>query len=453
MIIIMTISMGAAAGALSYYKFQASMTDLYVTTADNTCALISEKINWDKIDVWLTMTEDEAFTDPEYVDTLDLMRALSKYNNLTYLLVFKADELGEHYIFDADTSSEHWELGHLYKWEEEDLPEDVETALRHGKTEIPIFTEIAHMSSRSKVLSVIHGYKGSDGETKAYIATCFSLEHLAFLQREYLVGLFILIAIVATVFCWLYSFWVRRQLIAPIKDLANSTEQYMRTEIDDSTVGDISFAESDLNETRNELSQLRITIDSMQNTIHHYIGSLNLANKKASTDALTGIYNREVLIANVDTFLGKGYADRHACSFIMIDIDRFKQINDTYGHSEGDIVLKQMGALLTTLFRPNESRSGDVVARFGGDEFAVFCRNFGDTALIDEKMRIFAELLWNIKPGGHENGLTASVGIATALNLDQTVDQISYSRLYMEADKALYAVKEAGRNGFKIINL
>jgi diguanylate cyclase (GGDEF)-like protein len=282
------------------------------------------------------------------------------------------------------------------------------------------------------------------------------LEYLARIhriQREYLIQLSLLILVLSLVFCVAYAIWVKKTLIIPMKTLAGDAERFMRDEIDPSFVLKDTSAEAGQKGSKDEFEQLSGTIRSMQSTIHKYIENLNIANMKASTDVLTGLYNRELLTTSATAFLTGRYADRCSCAFIMIDVDNFKRVNDSYGHMEGDMTLKQIANVLTGMFRPHDLRSGDTVARCGGDEFAVFCRNLSSPEVVRKKMQLLGQDLWAIKPGGTVEGVTVSVGIAVVEDLFSAGPEICYNVLYNVADRALYTVKERGRDGFEIINL
>jgi diguanylate cyclase (GGDEF)-like protein len=153
--------------------------------------------------------------------------------------------------------------------------------------------------------------------------------------------------------------------------------------------------------------------------------------REAERDAVTGIMNRSAFdhvttrMTNADTPL----------ALLLVDVDHFKSVNDTYGHSEGDAALKKVAQLLQSSFRAT-----DYVARIGGDEFAVLMCNItpeqGD--VIRSKVQRINEALRTESLAGHQ--LSISVGAAFSPN--------GYSKtLFENADQALYVVKENGRRG------
>ena len=168
------------------------------------------------------------------------------------------------------------------------------------------------------------------------------------------------------------------------------------------------------------------------------IYELNEANKamlmhKATHDPLTGIMNRGAFDSMKD-FLKQS---SKPMALLLVDIDHFKSVNDTYGHEMGDRVLQKVGQLLQGSFR-----SGDYPVRFGGDEFLVILNDFDEVnrSTIKRKLELITRQLEGTADGLPQ--VTLSVGVAFSKQ--------GYSdTLFKQADKALYAVKEAGRNGVK----
>ena len=164
-------------------------------------------------------------------------------------------------------------------------------------------------------------------------------------------------------------------------------------------------------------------------------GSHRAAEVEASTDALTGLPNRRYF----DEFCGLLARRRRAedaVGVLMVDIDRFKVLNDTHGHAAGDEVLKAVGGAIVRAVRDD-----DVPARYGGEEFVVLLRNpSGPVALeIGERVRAaVAELdLGHLRIAK----VTVSVGVAVAEHPDEPIGE-----LVERADRALYRAKRAGRD-------
>lgn len=166
--------------------------------------------------------------------------------------------------------------------------------------------------------------------------------------------------------------------------------------------------------------------------------------RKARIDALTDIYNAETikeLIKNKINNYTNGIS-----AFIIIDLDNFKNVNDTFGHLEGDKVLSQTGSNLKTVFSSNNC----IVGRIGGDEFAVFIEDAQDKEeIISYAERICKLLKRNIKneKNNNEVKISASIGIAY---LNEKIKD--YDTLFKSADKALYYKKAIGKSGYCIFD-
>lgn len=159
------------------------------------------------------------------------------------------------------------------------------------------------------------------------------------------------------------------------------------------------------------------------------------------TDPLTGLFNRRHFESCLDREFSRAKRYKNDLSFAIIDIDFFKQVNDTYGHSCGDYILKETAYLIT-----NNFRLSDMVFRYGGEEFVVILTETPkENALIPlERLRKAFENA-DFKFNGKKIKITISSGIS-AIN-----DKVSTAwDLFDEADKALYCAKENGRNQIKL---
>ncbi|MCZ6778758.1 MAG: diguanylate cyclase [Acidobacteria bacterium] len=152
------------------------------------------------------------------------------------------------------------------------------------------------------------------------------------------------------------------------------------------------------------------------------------------TDSLTGLYNRTELPKLLEIELARAQQRQHSFSILMIDIDRFKRFNDTYGHQAGDDLLRCVAEVLKSL-----SRACDVAARYGGEEFLILLTETEpDEALrFAERLRVRVE---QIRSQGKER-VTISVGVASFPSNGDDVESI-----IRQADAALYRCKRRGRN-------
>jgi diguanylate cyclase (GGDEF)-like protein len=165
---------------------------------------------------------------------------------------------------------------------------------------------------------------------------------------------------------------------------------------------------------------------------------------QAATDALTGLRNRRSFYDQANDQLAVCRQQDKDMSVLLLDIDHFKKVNDTYGHHAGDEVLVATARLLQTLVRSDsDRRQGDVVARFGGEEFVVLLplTNKLGAAVLAERIRAAIEREQMVVDG-RRIPLTVSIGIATlAAEQVESVDQ-----LLTIADRRLYLAKNSGRN-------
>ncbi len=169
-------------------------------------------------------------------------------------------------------------------------------------------------------------------------------------------------------------------------------------------------------------------------------------NKELTTlseiDELTQIYNRRAVEKRIHDKL-TSHVSSSTCALILMDLDHFKSVNDTYGHVVGDMVLSHIGTLLKQKFREH-----DIVGRLGGDEFVIFMYNIHKNPETAKQILAsrFNSLLNHIRNMTFENydfHISSSVGI-------RLIDDFStnFTTLYNDADTALYEAKKAGRDQF-----
>jgi two-component system, cell cycle response regulator len=157
----------------------------------------------------------------------------------------------------------------------------------------------------------------------------------------------------------------------------------------------------------------------------------------ATTDGLTGCYNKRYFTEELKQRLQAAQRFGRKLSLVITDIDHFKVVNDTYGHHIGDVVIKELGAILRRL-----KRETDVVARFGGEEFCILCEETDTKGAIQLAERVRQELADTVfETDLGKLKVTCSLGVATFPAHAQ-----ERQTLFSAADKALYAAKHAGRN-------
>jgi diguanylate cyclase (GGDEF)-like protein len=153
-------------------------------------------------------------------------------------------------------------------------------------------------------------------------------------------------------------------------------------------------------------------------------------------DELTALFNRRGAIDAVATALARRKATTHAT--LLVDIDHFKTINDTYGHAAGDNVIARLAAAINRCIR-----SGDICARLGGDEFMIFAPDCD----LDGAREIAERLLTLVRAdrGTDDVTFTVSIGISVEKHLNADFDA-----MYRRADTALYQAKADGKNRFAV---
>jgi diguanylate cyclase (GGDEF)-like protein len=156
----------------------------------------------------------------------------------------------------------------------------------------------------------------------------------------------------------------------------------------------------------------------------------------ATTDGLTGIHNRRHFMEQAARELAGAHRHRRPVAAIMLDIDHFKQVNDSYGHAAGDEVIRVVAERLTSALRRE-----DLLGRYGGEEFALLIRNDEVGALaLAERLRQSVQDAVVLTPDGPVQ-VTISVGVSMCLPTDAAPEQ-----LLARADAALYTAKQEGRN-------
>ncbi|QLG38035.1 diguanylate cyclase [Paenibacillus sp. E222] len=167
---------------------------------------------------------------------------------------------------------------------------------------------------------------------------------------------------------------------------------------------------------------------------------LFLLERKATTDHLTNLSNRRQFEKSLELELERAREYKQKLSLLVIDIDRFKKVNDTFGHTSGDAVLKQLGQLLI-----EHSRSADIVSRNGGEEFAILLLDCGhhQALAIAESIRQSVEKYHFALPDGNTIRLTISIGVAV---FPDHCDDRDDNDFFEQADRALYEAKNTGRN-------
>jgi len=193
----------------------------------------------------------------------------------------------------------------------------------------------------------------------------------------------------------------------------------------------------DVTERREVERDLRLSRDRLQTQLIE-IGLLqSQLREQAIRDSLTNVFNRRYMEETLDRELARAAREVYPLCIVMMDIDHFKKVNDTYGHEAGDVVLKTLSNMLT-----NQSRQGDFVCRYGGEEFVLVMPNIGLEVAKGRANSLLGLISSLFVPLGRFNlNITVSMGISCFPEHGETKDE-----LLRMADKALYAAKNNGRN-------
>jgi len=162
----------------------------------------------------------------------------------------------------------------------------------------------------------------------------------------------------------------------------------------------------------------------------------------ATIDALTSVYNRGYYLEQAEKELSRARRYGSPLSVLMLDVDKFKQVNDTYGHAGGDAVLRELTSICV-----RELRDADFIGRLGGEEFSVCLTETTSNGalLIAERLRQSIEQAEILTELG-EVKTTVSIGLTQVME-----DDHDFSRALSRADQALYSAKESGRN--KVVSI
>lgn len=209
-------------------------------------------------------------------------------------------------------------------------------------------------------------------------------------------------------------------------------------------------ANQELGKLNCSYEQLVMDLKQAKEQSSKYVSKLIDANKKyrelAYRDELTGLYNNRYFQEGMDKELERTRRYDHALSLLFFDIDNFKEINDSFGHLAGDVVLRRVANQILQIMR-----GSDIVVRYGGDEFAVIMPETGREGVdvFAERIRLGIEEMI-IPVDQAQLQVTISVGGATYTGENSQIDKMA---MLGAADKAIYQAKRAGRNRIHIVEV
>lgn len=202
--------------------------------------------------------------------------------------------------------------------------------------------------------------------------------------------------------------------------------------------GVIVLASPEMNMFSDRAEQTFDIISRHANIVIDYARLYEHTKRLSITDGLTKMFNHRYFQEHLTREFTRSQRNDKPLSLILLDIDHFKRFNDTYGHQQGDIVLKELARVLQ-----NNIRSCDVLARYGGEEFAIILPETERVVCGKAAERLRAAVEKHSVPGQEEElKVTISMGLSTSLSENVT----SAAELISAADRALYRAKENGRN-------
>ncbi|MBO1924964.1 diguanylate cyclase [Thiomicrorhabdus sp. 6S3-12] len=283
--------------------------------------------------------------------------------------------------------------------------------------------------------------------------TIYSNERLVFERVKYGFFLILINSVIKTLALWFIIFYfIKRYLGKPLNEFTRKIKQQDSNQPHPITL-DIPWSDN------NEILLLKDSYNQMIHSVNEYQAALKVLNKElddkvqerthelfaakeaaemlAYTDVLTNVKTRRAFFELAEQELKNAVRQQTATSIIMIDIDHFKNINDTYGHATGDLVLQTFAKTLK-----NSCRACDLIGRLGGEEFAIVLpqTDLNGALHVAEKLRLSvadSELIRN-RQTLH---FTASFGVA-----ETPPGQYSLEEILLQADQALYTAKNQGRN-------
>ena len=258
-------------------------------------------------------------------------------------------------------------------------------------------------------------------------------EYLIRLALDYallLLGLFVV--------CVPLIFALSIVLLQPMGELRKIAENVLAGNYD---VGHIPYTASD------DLGRSLVAIKKLSEDLKRNQVELEKVSELAIRDALTGLKNHRAFQQAVQREIAMAKRHKRELGIVLLDVDKFKKFNDTYGHQQGDEVLKVVGKCLEA-----EARTSDLVARYGGEEFVILLPETGKDGIFMacEKFRkaLAQQQVAHLNEPGKFLSVTASFGgvVVTADDITSTENPEEYKKFVEVCDNNLYKAKDKGRN-------
>lgn len=277
------------------------------------------------------------------------------------------------------------------------------------------------------------------------LATALIILSVVFLFSVYpnsILPIILLFVAVTIIFSILFVFVLRKTVTHPLHKIIDAIDEFSAATPEESTEEENSSFHSLPYQSNDEIGHLVDSLKAMEKRLNTHIENLDMTTRKAESDILTRLYNREAFYQRVSTFLRATPNDEsHLHAFMIVDVDYFKETNETYGHMAGDELLFECAKALKNVFR-----SSDDVARIDGDQFAVFCSSIGTVQVMEAKAKQIRKAWQSLYIGNDKKmRATASIGIAFA-----PINGRTYEELQSKAFEALHEAKKRGRDNYVI---
>lgn len=427
-----TIVVVAVVTFVVYSQFRSQMIQEYTRMAKGVTALMADKIDGDKIDVYFR----ENFSSKEYRDIRDdLYKLRDNYPDVLYIYSFRCEEDGGHMLFDINTdeveNGEAFEVGYVYQLEGEFA--DLIPEIMAGE-QVPGYA--VHTEEDGYLFSYCRPVFDSDGNYACSVCVDFSLDRLENQNRNFTFRLALGLLAIAFLILLLEVIVVRHWVTEPINKLSHCLEKFnykseedrrrnveLLDELDIKSQDEIGVVYQMVRSVANDSFQSTSNLGMAQHAIEDKDKEISLISKEAYRDSLTNVGNLAAFKRDNETIDGE-YA------LVMFDLNNLKAVNDKYGHNNGDIYIQGCSHLICREYKHSP------VYRIGGDEFVV--------VLKDEDYENREHHFKNIKTSFAESRedaqpwerYSASVGMAVR-QPGETLKEVK-----QRADEAMYKDKE-----------
>lgn len=428
-ILVASLIIGGVVVFLGYQIYNRQIIEHYTIEGETLTNVAASIVNWDDLESYI----DTGEADEEHDRVLADLRLCRQASEATYIYVVIPHEDQIAFIYDTDEEDTQYDIAETVPWETEfsDYTKEAQDFNQIG----PAFFDEEDYGS---ILSYYTPFYDTEGNFSGYLGIDYNIDDLIVENNRFISQLAIATVLISILTTLIGYFFLRKLIVDPVNTIAHAADEYVSNDIQ-SVLAQNSITKLEI-ATGDELEELSDSLKTMEHKIQNHLASLELANHRAETDPLTGILNRASFRNQIEMTLRKSV--HGGCFvFMMIDVDRFKSVNDTYGHKVGDEVLIACAQAISGCFRSN-----DLVARMGGDEFAVFYQSHVCAEDVEKRAEKIMKAVSSLEVI-EDYTITLSIGVV-AHGVEEKTD---YQRLYLEADKALYDVKNDGRNGYKLI--